>query len=257
MREMMIDENKKKKEMNEKILTDLCECCLTLGFDFSFEFLSICVPCLLKAALKKEENEETQMEVEMALFALSSIGYCKVPKEMYLSELKEIIQYHQEHHNLTQLAYQSAWQFLIRRILCDRNLEDVIVNELHFGREAARELKELTRNVDWKRGKEEEKEKETKEVIMTRRWIDIVDNYLIEFTLWKEEFVVLICSVVQVFRAAKDNNKEIRNQCIYLFRSAAFNWNMKVEDLLKGGAVDAVLEEMKQSTLDDEVTFKC
>eukprot|EP00770_Monocercomonoides_exilis_P004990 MONOS_4966.1-p1 / transcript=MONOS_4966.1 / gene=MONOS_4966 / organism=Monocercomonoides_exilis_PA203 / gene_product=unspecified product / transcript_product=unspecified product / location=Mono_scaffold00139:54373-54763(-) / protein_length=89 / sequence_SO=supercontig / SO=protein_coding / is_pseudo=false len=31
--------------------------------------------CLLKVALKKEKNEKTQKEVEMALLALNNIGY--------------------------------------------------------------------------------------------------------------------------------------------------------------------------------------
>ncbi|KAH7817734.1 uncharacterized protein MONOS_13864 [Monocercomonoides exilis] len=71
---MIFDEDKKKIDVkNEKLLVDLCECYLTLVYDFSSEFLSICVPCLLKFALNKEESEKAQNEVEMALLALSSI----------------------------------------------------------------------------------------------------------------------------------------------------------------------------------------
>eukprot|EP00770_Monocercomonoides_exilis_P014393 MONOS_14339.1-p1 / transcript=MONOS_14339.1 / gene=MONOS_14339 / organism=Monocercomonoides_exilis_PA203 / gene_product=unspecified product / transcript_product=unspecified product / location=Mono_scaffold00984:20000-20750(-) / protein_length=210 / sequence_SO=supercontig / SO=protein_coding / is_pseudo=false len=74
MKEMIIDENEKKKEeKNEKFLTDLCECYALLIYQFSCELLSIIVPCLLKAASKKEGNEETQKEVKMALLALSNI----------------------------------------------------------------------------------------------------------------------------------------------------------------------------------------
>ncbi|KAH7823681.1 uncharacterized protein MONOS_5579 [Monocercomonoides exilis] len=73
---MIVEENlKKKEEKNEKLLIDLCECYLMLcSIGIKEELLAVCVPCLLKATLKKEENEETQMEVEMILLNLSTIG---------------------------------------------------------------------------------------------------------------------------------------------------------------------------------------
>ncbi|KAH7814981.1 uncharacterized protein MONOS_9236 [Monocercomonoides exilis] len=71
---MIDDEEKKKEKRNENLLTELCECYLLLSYDLvSEDCASVCVPCLLKAALKKEENEEAQKEVEMALLALSRI----------------------------------------------------------------------------------------------------------------------------------------------------------------------------------------
>eukprot|EP00770_Monocercomonoides_exilis_P012378 MONOS_12322.1-p1 / transcript=MONOS_12322.1 / gene=MONOS_12322 / organism=Monocercomonoides_exilis_PA203 / gene_product=unspecified product / transcript_product=unspecified product / location=Mono_scaffold00675:29415-30056(+) / protein_length=193 / sequence_SO=supercontig / SO=protein_coding / is_pseudo=false len=76
--EKIIDENEKKKEeKNEQFLTDLCECfALLIEGSIPKKLLSIVVTRLLKVALKKEENEETQKEVEMPLFALSHIpGY--------------------------------------------------------------------------------------------------------------------------------------------------------------------------------------
>ncbi|KAH7827005.1 uncharacterized protein MONOS_17350 [Monocercomonoides exilis] len=120
--------------------------------------------CLLKIALNKQEDEETQKEVELALLALNNTGLIKNDKELHLNKITEIIKYHQEHHNLTQLAYQSAWRLLVNRLWVDNCLEEVIVNELHFVREAARELEELSKCVDWTRkdkengGKEEKKE---------------------------------------------------------------------------------------------------
>ncbi|KAH7819016.1 uncharacterized protein MONOS_13270 [Monocercomonoides exilis] len=75
MKEMIIDENEKKKEeKNEKRLIDLCECYLLLNRWPSSEMDSIIVPCLLKVALKKDETDEAQKEVEMALLALGNIG---------------------------------------------------------------------------------------------------------------------------------------------------------------------------------------
>eukprot|EP00770_Monocercomonoides_exilis_P006194 MONOS_6164.1-p1 / transcript=MONOS_6164.1 / gene=MONOS_6164 / organism=Monocercomonoides_exilis_PA203 / gene_product=unspecified product / transcript_product=unspecified product / location=Mono_scaffold00190:82399-83137(-) / protein_length=199 / sequence_SO=supercontig / SO=protein_coding / is_pseudo=false len=153
---MIDDENKKKEEKNEKLLVDLCELYI-MAYELAIpgSMLFICLPCLLAAALNEEESEEAQKDVEMALFALSNIGkYDEVERESYLIEIAEIIEYHQEHHNLTQLAYQCAWQFLVNRFYNDKSLEGVIANELHFAREAARELEELSKCVDWKRKEE-------------------------------------------------------------------------------------------------------
>ncbi|KAH7821387.1 uncharacterized protein MONOS_8165 [Monocercomonoides exilis] len=71
--EKMINEEEMKEEekRNEKLLIDLCECYISLNYLHSPEIISICVPCLLKVAMRKEENEEIQKEVEMALLALS------------------------------------------------------------------------------------------------------------------------------------------------------------------------------------------
>ncbi|KAH7819640.1 uncharacterized protein MONOS_7032 [Monocercomonoides exilis] len=69
---MIAEENEKKKEeKNEKLLVDFYECFLLLSLGFSTDLLSICVPFLLKVALNKEETDEAQKEVEMALLALS------------------------------------------------------------------------------------------------------------------------------------------------------------------------------------------
>ncbi|KAH7821660.1 uncharacterized protein MONOS_10076 [Monocercomonoides exilis] len=70
---VMIEEYKKKEGRNEKLLVDLCESYLTLSCSFLSELLVICILVLLKVASKKEETEETQKEVEMALLALNRI----------------------------------------------------------------------------------------------------------------------------------------------------------------------------------------
>eukprot|EP00770_Monocercomonoides_exilis_P014940 MONOS_14886.1-p1 / transcript=MONOS_14886.1 / gene=MONOS_14886 / organism=Monocercomonoides_exilis_PA203 / gene_product=unspecified product / transcript_product=unspecified product / location=Mono_scaffold01097:12673-14214(-) / protein_length=297 / sequence_SO=supercontig / SO=protein_coding / is_pseudo=false len=154
--QMIFEEEKKEKEKrNEDLLASLCECYLLLHNLYSEKLIPICVPCLLKFALKKEESEETRKEKEMALLVLSHIDrYYFLRQELYLKEITEIIKNHQEHHNLTQLAYHLK----------------VIVNELHFGREAARELEELTRNMDWKKKEEKMNKEEAKEVLIIRRW---------------------------------------------------------------------------------------
>eukprot|EP00770_Monocercomonoides_exilis_P012717 MONOS_12660.1-p1 / transcript=MONOS_12660.1 / gene=MONOS_12660 / organism=Monocercomonoides_exilis_PA203 / gene_product=Uncharacterized protein Reut_A2532 / transcript_product=Uncharacterized protein Reut_A2532 / location=Mono_scaffold00716:694-1730(+) / protein_length=329 / sequence_SO=supercontig / SO=protein_coding / is_pseudo=false len=253
----MIFEEEKKEEKNEKLLVDLCECYLLLGNQFNSELIFICVPCLLKAASKKEESEEAQKEAELALLALNNIAMWKfIEQKLYLKEIKEIIEYHQEHHNLTRLAYQSAWQFLMDRLNTDSSLEGVIVNELHFAREAASELEELMICADWKKKKEMSK-KEAKEVLIIRRWIQTLSHFFEFFRLWNKEFGGIFGIIVKVFRAARDNQREICDWCICSLRNAAKNRAVKVEDLLKGKAIDTVLEEIHRPTLNDGITNEC
>eukprot|EP00770_Monocercomonoides_exilis_P002553 MONOS_2537.1-p1 / transcript=MONOS_2537.1 / gene=MONOS_2537 / organism=Monocercomonoides_exilis_PA203 / gene_product=unspecified product / transcript_product=unspecified product / location=Mono_scaffold00053:22842-23813(+) / protein_length=231 / sequence_SO=supercontig / SO=protein_coding / is_pseudo=false len=217
--------------------------------------LVICLPYLLKAASNKEENEEAKEEVEMALLALNSIGrYEKVLEEVYVMEFKEIIKYHQEHHNLTRLAYQSAWECLLNRFQKDKSLEEVIVNELHFAREAIKELEELKERVDWKKKKEEEKGKETKTLTIIRRWIDTLGIFFHFCSSRNEEYSVLVESIVQTFRAAKDINREIGKECCDIFKSLAVNKAVEIEDLIESGAVGLILEEILRPTMDDEMT---
>ncbi|KAH7822899.1 uncharacterized protein MONOS_15428 [Monocercomonoides exilis] len=182
--QMIIDKNEKKKEgKNKKLLANLSECYLLLNRWASSEVILICMHCVLKVAMNKEESEEAQKEVEMALLALSNIAMWKIIEEkLFLKEIKEIIQYHQKCGNLTRLAYQSAWRFLVSRLWDDNSLEKVIVVEQHFAREAARELEELSKTT---------------------------------------------------------GNKAV-----------------KVEDLLKGKAIDVALEEIHKSAKDDEITAK-
>ncbi|KAH7819226.1 uncharacterized protein MONOS_18664 [Monocercomonoides exilis] len=257
------DENEKKDEKNERLLTDLCECYLLLHNEFEFPpktTTKFCVPYLLKVASNKDESEKKQKEVEMSLFALSCIeGYCEVPKELYQNVISEIFQYHQEHHNLTRVAYQSAWEFLVCRLLNGELIKGVIVNELHFGREATRELEELSKFVDWKM-KEEENEKrrkKTKEELDLMRWLEALKQYLFKCKLWNEEFIGLLSNIVQVYRTADDKFREICCWCIFPLREAAGNRVVKVEDLLNGGAIDAVLEEIRRQTLNKNIEYFC
>ncbi|KAH7823767.1 uncharacterized protein MONOS_1847 [Monocercomonoides exilis] len=251
--EMIIDENEKKKEeKNEKFLIDICECYLLLNGRFDSELFSVCIPCLLKVALNKEESKETKKERDIALFSLSNVRYRCIDKELYLNEIKEVIQHYQERHDLTRLAYQSAWQFLIDRLSKDKSLEEVIANELHFAREAARELEELVRNVNWKRKDiEKGEEKEEKEILIIRRWLFSIHNSFIFCKLWNDEYVGLIGSITGVFRAFKGYNSGICYQCRDLEFVLSKKTDVKIDDLLKEGAIDLFMVEMKQTTLKD------
>ncbi|KAH7830070.1 uncharacterized protein MONOS_17071 [Monocercomonoides exilis] len=241
----IIEEKHKKEGKNEKLIVDLCECyLLQLDNNIGEDLVSICVPYLLKVALTKDKNEETLKEVEMALLALSHIDeYYDTPKELYLNEIKEIIQYHQENLNLTRLAYQSAWKFLICRIEPGKNLEGMIVNELHFARETGRELEELVKLVDWKRKKEEKGEKEEEEELDLLRWLRILETYFHLCKLWNDKNIVIINRITQVLRAAKDFSEKIVNDCISIFRTSTENNSMDIEFFVKGGAIDAILQE--------------
>ncbi|KAH7819461.1 uncharacterized protein MONOS_7125 [Monocercomonoides exilis] len=248
-KKMIAEEEGKKDEKNEKLLTEICECYLYLNDRTISRLPYACVTCLLKAALKKEESKEVQEEAEMALLALCSIGENFVEQKLYLSDIKEIIKYHQEHRNLTRLGYQSAWQFLNDQLFIDDCLNGEIVNELHFAREVGKELEEFAKCVDWKKEKEEEMGKEMKEELVLMRWLQTLEFYFGCCRLKNEEFAGLIGGIAWVYRAAKGNNGVIRNQCVVAFEKAAENRTVNVEGLLKGGAVDAVFEEMQQPTL--------
>ncbi|KAH7819106.1 uncharacterized protein MONOS_2073 [Monocercomonoides exilis] len=255
---MIVDIEKKKEGKNEKLLVDLCECfTMILEYMIPENLLVICLRCLLKAASNKEENEEARKEVEMALLALRRISeYTDMSEEMYLNEIKEIIQHHQEHHNLTHLAYQSAWEFLTNIYENNKNLEELIVNKLHFVREAIKELEELKERVDWKR-KKEDSTKETEEKILLEEWFQVLSSYFYSSKLWNEEIVWLIGSIVKLCRVAKDACRGIYRKCIYSFDNAARSESVKVEDFLKSGAINTVFEELYQPTLKDEITKSC
>eukprot|EP00770_Monocercomonoides_exilis_P008909 MONOS_8864.1-p1 / transcript=MONOS_8864.1 / gene=MONOS_8864 / organism=Monocercomonoides_exilis_PA203 / gene_product=unspecified product / transcript_product=unspecified product / location=Mono_scaffold00347:10654-12085(-) / protein_length=327 / sequence_SO=supercontig / SO=protein_coding / is_pseudo=false len=226
--ELIIEEEEKKGEKNERLLVDLCECyLLQLDYNICEDLVSICVPCLLKVASKKERNEETQKEVEIALFGFNCIDDgTKIKKEIFKNEIKEIVYYQQEHRNLTHLAYQSAWMFLICGFPKVDSSEEVIVNELHFGREARREIEDLSKCIDWKR---KEEENGRIEVHIIERWLDVIDNYLTSCELWNEELAGLINCIVQVLRASRDNHKDIRNRCFDILRCAAENRNVEID----------------------------
>eukprot|EP00770_Monocercomonoides_exilis_P014932 MONOS_14878.1-p1 / transcript=MONOS_14878.1 / gene=MONOS_14878 / organism=Monocercomonoides_exilis_PA203 / gene_product=unspecified product / transcript_product=unspecified product / location=Mono_scaffold01095:4126-5571(+) / protein_length=297 / sequence_SO=supercontig / SO=protein_coding / is_pseudo=false len=174
-------------------------------------------------ALKKEEGEEAQKEVEMALLALSCINDNDfVEQRLYLNEIREIIQYHQECRNLSHLAYQSAWKFLMGRFYESKSLEGLIVNELHFVREARRELEELMICVDLKRNEKELGK--TIEYNMMKRWMDTIKTYFSRISDIKneEECAGLAVSVVGIYEAAKP----------YVWKSE------KIDVFVKSGAVD-------------------
>ncbi|KAH7831322.1 uncharacterized protein MONOS_16954 [Monocercomonoides exilis] len=74
--------------------------------------LHICVRCDLKVTLKKEEKEEVQKDVEMALLTFRNIdNYSVVIEEVNMKEMTEILKFNQEYYNLTQLTYYFAWVF--------------------------------------------------------------------------------------------------------------------------------------------------
>ncbi|KAH7824402.1 uncharacterized protein MONOS_2324 [Monocercomonoides exilis] len=251
---MIVDIEKEKEGKDENLLANLCECYVSLSILIQFELAPICVPCLLKVALKKEESEETQTEVELALLALTCFDHFELDKELYLKEVIEIIQYHREHRNLTYLAHHSAWKFLIDRISFQSSSESKIVSEHHFARDAGRELDELSKHIDWKKKEEEEEgERETKDEIVLMEWLRTSSSFFATCGFLTDEFFGLLSSAVGVFRLAYDCNKEINDRCMYLFKEAALNMHVKAEDLIESGAVDVVLEKIIQLDTTNEL----
>eukprot|EP00770_Monocercomonoides_exilis_P005605 MONOS_5577.1-p1 / transcript=MONOS_5577.1 / gene=MONOS_5577 / organism=Monocercomonoides_exilis_PA203 / gene_product=unspecified product / transcript_product=unspecified product / location=Mono_scaffold00164:36320-37700(-) / protein_length=439 / sequence_SO=supercontig / SO=protein_coding / is_pseudo=false len=261
---IIIEEDRKKEGKNEKLLNDLCECYQTLRNKVDFvsdELVAIIVHCLLKIASNKEESEETREEVEMALVALNNNREnLRMKKEVYLNDITEIIKHHQKHHNLTLLAYQSAWQFLMFRFINESQLEHLIVNKLHFVREATREMEELMERVDRKKKKGEKGEKETKEakeMKVLSRWVLAVREYFWHFQLWNDENIGLIRCLVKLCKATRENERETFGKCMVLFQTMMSLKTMRVDDLMKGGIFELFLEEIQRPTLNDDVICKC
>ncbi|KAH7820325.1 uncharacterized protein MONOS_18652 [Monocercomonoides exilis] len=254
---MIIDENEKKEGKNESLLVDLCECSLLLNNVFNSELKFICVPCLLKVVLKKEENEETQIEVEMALLALSCIElYDFIEQEPYLNEIKEIIKYHQKHHNLTRLAYQCAWEVVLKRYYRHESLIKAIINEYHYVREATRELEEMKRCVDWKRMScEQENQKNT---MMILKWLRTISFFLFYYSLkGQDNCIELIACIVGLFKDSNENYEKIADVCIEIFGIMIENTSINEVDLIRNGAVQICLDEIVKTTSKDYLNVSC
>ncbi|KAH7830628.1 uncharacterized protein MONOS_18553 [Monocercomonoides exilis] len=254
---LIIEKEKKKEEKNEKIFVDICESYLLLGRWFSSELLSICIPCLLKVALKKEENEETQKEVEMALLALSCIEYWnEIEQGLFLNEIKIIIQYHQEHHNLTRLAYQSAWRFLMILYRNEESLERLIVNELNFVKEATRELEVLKSCVNWK-GNNNEIEAMKKSSII-KRWMILIHLFCNYIDISKADGLEdLVGCIVDLCRISIENYKSLHIHCSSKFFSLICQKELSVDILMEKGVVDYVLEETLHPTINLDLIENC
>ncbi|KAH7818589.1 uncharacterized protein MONOS_17998 [Monocercomonoides exilis] len=152
---------------------------------------------MLKVASSKEESEEATSEVEIALLSLNNCQkFADIEKELYLEKMTEIIKYHQEHQNLTHLAYQSAWGFLIDRFYYYGSLEKAIVDELHPVREAIKELYELERNINWM--KKEEEMKSEKCICTINRWLKAIKIYFSCIVYGKEGLCDLIARIVSI-----------------------------------------------------------
>ncbi|KAH7823333.1 uncharacterized protein MONOS_17597 [Monocercomonoides exilis] len=257
---MIIDENEKTEGKDEKLLVDLCEIYVSLSYYFQYELLSICVPCLLKVAFEREKCKETQKEVEMALLALSGIYKLNEFGEgLYFNEVKEIIKFHQEFHNLTHLAYYSAWKFLIYRFHRQEDLYDTVVYELHFVREAGRELEELVKCVDWKKKEEEKREKEMKYITTIYRWLSTIRRFFSDYVLKEENCFALIACLTRLCRSARENFIYISSLAFKVIKKIADTRQslISVNILVKGGAIDFALEEIQQPTLDTELADEC
>ncbi|KAH7829729.1 uncharacterized protein MONOS_17108 [Monocercomonoides exilis] len=188
------------------MIIQLCRCYIILydlHSDIPIEYLSKIFSYLLEIASRKKESDEFKKQVEMSLEVISFIDYhVTFGKEQYLDEIKGIIQYHQMHRKLTQLAYQSAWLFLLNRAVTERELKDVIVNELHFVEEATRELEELTECVNWKK-----KEKETDELKILEGWNKALDRYIYNCRIFVEgKNLNLMTAIVKLCEASKTNH---------------------------------------------------
>ncbi|KAH7818538.1 uncharacterized protein MONOS_18673 [Monocercomonoides exilis] len=257
---LILMELKKKEERREKLLIDLCECCFMLfenEIKMRDELIPVCASCLMKVALCNDKSEGKQKETEIDLLALSCFpNNIKVNKIMYINEVKKIIHYHQEHHNLTQLAYQSAWQFLINRFFFESSLEYVIANELHFAREAVQELAELSKCVELKKNEKGEEEKKVTHVIM--RWLNVLNVFFsLRTSNGKSDCVEVISCLVCTCRRMKKHKKTTADKCIHLFKSIMYKKRICIEDILSGGVISFFFEDVRGSTVNNDDTISC
>ncbi|KAH7816953.1 uncharacterized protein MONOS_4928 [Monocercomonoides exilis] len=233
-----------------KLLIDLCECNLLLFNSTSNKMLKACVPCLLKVALKKEESEKAQKEVEIALLALSNaVPYYVMERELYLSDVTEIIKYHQEHHNLTRLAYQSVWEFLTNQLSFNQCLKKVVEDDLHFVEEVTRELEELRILIDWKREEKKKGEKEKKEVFTLKRWLRTLESCFLLYKFLEMKNVGLDRCIIELCRASREYERVITESCLSILQKSAERGAVGADALLKAGVANLISDELQRSTL--------
>ncbi|KAH7819150.1 uncharacterized protein MONOS_3282 [Monocercomonoides exilis] len=210
----------------------------------------------MKVAINKEESEETQKEVEEALLALSSIGhFVYVHKGCYLNEITNIIKYHQEHNNLTRLAYQSAWGFFINRFFCEREIEEVILNEIHFMREATQELENLEHLVDW--AVKEKNEREWKNVLIIKRWMKTLHIFYKVNNGRLEENPGLFRCISRISKEVNGFQSDIVLKNIIVMKDMATMGKMNIDDFLRAGAVDFIASGIDQLALKSDVFKFC
>ncbi|KAH7829843.1 uncharacterized protein MONOS_17064 [Monocercomonoides exilis] len=253
----LINEANSKYEMNSTQV-DFCECYL-INSNYVFvnkeSHLINYVPYILKVALKKRKNKKEQAEAEIALMSLCKIEQnAEIEKELFLDHIKEIIQFHQKHNNLSHLAYQRAWEFLIKRLNEHKELENVIVNELHFYREAFGELEILKQCVNWT--KNETGRYEIEEMLMLR-WVNAIKLSLWNSTWRLDIFSKLVDFAVSFYRLAKDNQREITGYCANALSRVMSYSHVNFNDLLKNDLVDFALEEIMRPTLDEYIAPAC
>eukprot|EP00770_Monocercomonoides_exilis_P004814 MONOS_4791.1-p1 / transcript=MONOS_4791.1 / gene=MONOS_4791 / organism=Monocercomonoides_exilis_PA203 / gene_product=unspecified product / transcript_product=unspecified product / location=Mono_scaffold00132:63791-65288(+) / protein_length=481 / sequence_SO=supercontig / SO=protein_coding / is_pseudo=false len=198
--------------------------------------------------MNKEKNEKIGKEAEMSLVSLSNIKMrFKIEKELYMKDITELIKYHQEHHNLTHLAYQSAWEFLIWQTNEDEKMAHFVENELNFLREAIRELEELEERENWmKRGKFL---KEVTDEITLTRWLDTLGYYFF-FYEWKEiKSPNFFECIVRILRKVKKYHRKVFKRCVYVISRIANPVSSDISYLLRSGIIRIIMEEMQQPTV--------
>eukprot|EP00770_Monocercomonoides_exilis_P006837 MONOS_6800.1-p1 / transcript=MONOS_6800.1 / gene=MONOS_6800 / organism=Monocercomonoides_exilis_PA203 / gene_product=unspecified product / transcript_product=unspecified product / location=Mono_scaffold00221:55407-56134(-) / protein_length=219 / sequence_SO=supercontig / SO=protein_coding / is_pseudo=false len=190
--------------------------------------------------------------------ALCNVGILvEVEKDFHQKEITEIIEYHQEHRNLTHLAYQLAWSFLIDRFFRDESLEALISDKLHFTREATQELEEMSKRVDWKAKGKTEENKRMKEVNIMLKWICTINVFFVSFQMWKEEYFGLIDYFISLCRSSRAYEQRISGKCMVLFRRAIELNDVSVYDLLKRGVFKQISEEIYLKTMNDTTARMC
>eukprot|EP00770_Monocercomonoides_exilis_P016334 MONOS_16288.1-p1 / transcript=MONOS_16288.1 / gene=MONOS_16288 / organism=Monocercomonoides_exilis_PA203 / gene_product=unspecified product / transcript_product=unspecified product / location=Mono_scaffold01617:3775-5014(-) / protein_length=360 / sequence_SO=supercontig / SO=protein_coding / is_pseudo=false len=246
----MLEEEVRKEKKNEMLLVRLCECNLTLfeeNYKIPDDLITFYVSKLLAISSKIDADEMTQKEVEMSLVALSNIyAWSEIETELYSEKITDIIKRHQQHGNLTRLAYQSAWKFVFRRIMSNKGFVIETAKELHFLREMAGELEELGKCVDWKGKEEDRRGKEAKNFNTILRWLNVFGVYLWYFKEFEKEFEGIIRCVIRMGKEAKENHTEIWEECFYLLERMVVVRNVNIDAFLRRNSCEGEREREEE-----------
>lgn len=87
------------------------------------------------------------------------------------------------------------------------------MSEIHFGKEAIKELDELKDFIDWK--KKENELGKLKEIKSIMRWLEIIQFYILYPLFEKEEFARSAIRIADLCRAARGHIETYTSDAFY------------------------------------------
>ncbi|KAH7832722.1 uncharacterized protein MONOS_15261 [Monocercomonoides exilis] len=197
----VMNEEWKQGQKKEKMLNDVCEC-----YALSYE--------------------------QFVTFNFSS----HVEEDVFMNSIVSVIVHHQQNRNLTQLAYQSAWQFFMKRMHTNAQMESAMSMHFGFVEEARRELEELEKRADWQR--KERRVKELKDIHTILRWLKTLNKHFVNHQPSRERNTRLAAVAVGICRKARACFGELSLECLVLLEQMNESASLSVSDFVAIEAVD-------------------